>query len=122
VKFKGQLTGGYSPETKTLRIEGKTTAGVNSKVEIPMESPASFFVFLGSLFREAENPAAPMGIARSMTTQNPVAVIFDVSVAGFHVKFGATVEHLEKSTIETIEHKLAELSLLMAQVEGAARN
>jgi hypothetical protein len=99
-----------------------------------MESPASFFVFLGSLFREAENPAAPMtselmpmrglsmGIARSMTTQNPVAVIFDVSVAGFHVKFGATVEHLEKSTIETIEHKLAELSLLMAQVEGAARN
>jgi hypothetical protein len=134
MKFKGRLTGDYSPETKTLRIEGRTTAGVQSKVEIPMESPVSFFLFLGALFTEAEDPANPvttdvipmrslnMGIARDKTSGAARAVIFDVSVGGFHVKFGAPVEHLETSTIQTIETKLADLSLLMAQTESSSRN
>lgn len=130
MKFKGELSGGYSPETKTLRIEGKTTAGVRSKVEIPMLSPASFFVFLGSVFRAAERPdkqhttdvmpmrGLTMGVARN-ERNTPVAIIFDVSVGGFPVRFGAPIEHLEKSTIQSIEQKLSELTLLMMQVEGA---
>lgn len=133
MRFKGDVIAEYRRGEDTLRLAGKSTAGVDAKVEIRVASPRDFMLFLGQTFqaglkdalRETKNiiPVGGMelGVGRDAATDAPSLAYFRMLVGGFPMEFGAPLDHLETDKVLAIERCFRELSQLL-QIPAAMRN